>query len=139
MSNRYYLDTCIWRDYYENREDRFRPLGQWAFEFFRMVKETESRVLTSDLIVDELSKAYNQTEILKIFKILSDEALLENVKTQKKQVDEAARLKRERKSPFGDLLHAILARDNGAILITRDKHFVEFEDIVSIRKPEDLI
>lgn len=31
MEEKYYLDACIWRDYFENREDRFRPLGEWAF------------------------------------------------------------------------------------------------------------
>ena len=139
MAKKFYVDACIWRDYYENREDRFRPLGEWAFELFRMIKETRSKVFYSDLIVEELSIAYDKKAILEIFKILDDEELLEKVGTVTKQFQEAARLKRERKLPFGDLIHAILARDNGAILVTRDKHFVEFEDIVLVRKPEDLI
>ncbi len=64
--------------------------------------------------------------------------LLEKVPIKKEHFLEAARLKRERKLPFADLLHAIIARDNGAIMVTRDVHFEDFENIVTIRKPEDL-
>ena len=41
--------------------------------------------------------------------------------------------------PFADALHAILARDNSAILVTRDKHLIEMQEIVIIRAPEDLL
>lgn len=30
---RFYLDACIWGDYWENRSDNFRPLGEWAFRY----------------------------------------------------------------------------------------------------------
>jgi len=48
-------------------------------------------------------------------------------------------LKKKLKIPFGDALHTILAKDNEAILVTRDHHFDVVEGIVKIRKPEDLI
>ena len=60
------------------------------------------------------------------------------MQVKKEQFQEAARIKRERKLPFADLLHAIIARDNSAIMVTRDIHFEDFEDIVATRKPEDL-
>jgi hypothetical protein len=34
---RYYLDTCIWVDYLENRQDRFRPLGDWALRLIKQI------------------------------------------------------------------------------------------------------
>ena len=136
MSGRYYVDACIWRDFHENREDKFRPLGEWAFNFFRMVRETKSIVLYSDLIVEELSIAYDVNTIKEILKIA--EGSIEKVQVKKEQFQEAARIKRERKLPFADLLHAIIARDNSAIMVTRDIHFEDFEDIVATRKPEDL-
>ena len=68
MTNKYYIDACIWRDFYENRSDRFRPLGDWAFDLFRMIIETQSTVFYSDLIVDELSIAYDKKGIKEIFK-----------------------------------------------------------------------
>ena len=135
---KYYVDTCIWRDFHENRSDRFRPLGEWAFQFFRMIKKTRSKVLYSSLILKELSIVFDKKTILEILSIVNDENLLEKVKINREQYGEAARLNRDRKLPFVDLLHAILARDNNAILVTRDKHFQQFDDI-EIRKPEDLI
>ena len=35
--NIYYVDSAIWRDLHENRTDKFRPLGEWAFELFRKI------------------------------------------------------------------------------------------------------
>ncbi|MDO8627001.1 MAG: PIN domain-containing protein, partial [Candidatus Diapherotrites archaeon] len=37
-----------------------------------------------------------------------------------------------------DVLHAILAKDNNAILVSRDWHFEELRDLVEIKKPEDI-
>lgn len=139
MAEKYYLDAAIWRDFHENREDKFGPLGEWAFDLFRKIRETKSKALYSDLVVDELSKDFNQDEIKEIFKIMSDENLLEKVEMKKEQFQEAARLKRELKIPFGDCLHAIIARDNDAIMVTRDQHFELLQDIVDVKKPEELI
>jgi len=41
--------------------------------------------------------------------------------------------------PFFDALHAVLARDNKAIMVTRDKHFDELLDITKYKKPEEII
>ena len=139
MTDKYYIDACIWRDFHENREDKFRPLGEWAFYLFRMIRETGSQVLYSELVQEELSIAYDAKTITKIFNIVEQEGLLLKVQIKKEQFQEAAKLKRERRLPFADVLHAIIARDNGAIMVTRDVHFEDFEDIVMVRKPEDLI
>ena len=139
MPQKYYIDACIWRDFHENREDKFRPLGEWAFEMFRKIKANKSIVLYSDLTVDELSKDFNPEQIKDIFKIVHEANLLEKVNLKKEQFQEAAKLNRERSLPFGDCLHALIARDNQAIMVTRDKHFEELQDVVQSYKPEDLI
>ena len=139
MPQKYYIDTCIWRDFHENREDKYRPLGEWAFNLFRMIRETKSKVLYSDLIIKELLVAYDEKNISQIFKIMQEEELLEKVEIGPEQIQEAIRLQRKKNLPFGDLLHAILARDYNAIMVTRDRHFENFTDIVVIKKPEDLI
>ena len=56
----------------------------------------------------------------------------------KNQIITAREIKSELNIPFGDALHAIVAKDNDAILITRDKHFLEI-DFIECYKPEDLI
>ncbi len=137
MADKYYLDSAIWRDLHEGREDKFRPLGEWAFELLRKARINKEKVLYSDLTVDELSAAYGKETINKLFK--DEVELLEKVEIKEHQVKEAAKLSKKHNIPFGDVLHGILARDNNAIMVTRDHHFEKLSDIVSIKKPEDLI
>ena len=59
---KYYLDTAIWRDLHENRTDRFRPLGEWAFELIRKIREERQTILYSEIVVNELSKDYDKVE-----------------------------------------------------------------------------
>lgn len=137
MKEKYYLDTAIWVDYYENRRDKFRPLGEWAFELFKKIRKNKEKVLYSDLVVNELSMAYDKETINKIFEIASE--MLEKVEIRKEQRREAKKVAKERKIPRGDVLHAILAKDNNAILVSRDKHFQLLRDIYEFVKPEDII
>ena len=137
MADKYYLDSAIWRDLHEGREDKFRPLGEWAFELLRKARINQGKVLYSDLTVDELSVAYGKETINKLLK--DSEELLEKVEINEHQVKEAAKLSKKHNIPFGDALHGILARDNNAIMVTRDYHFEKLGDIVSVKKPEDLI
>ena len=134
---KFYLDTSIWRDLHENRSDRFRPLGEWAFELLRMIREEGHIVIYSEMVIDELLRKYTLTGIDDIFRIA--EGSLEKTNMKKEQADEAAKLCKSLQIPFADCLHAILARDNDAILITRDKHFEQLRLITDARKPEELI
>ena len=139
IMKKYYLDTSIWRDYYENRSDRFRPLGEWALKLINYIIENKDFILYSDLVVRELKVKYSEEEINKIFAVIYKRNLLLKVVISSSQVKEAAILCKKRNVAFGDALHAILARDNKAIMVTRDKHFFELVDITEIKRPEDLI
>lgn len=59
------------------------------------------------------------------------------VESSPKQLKEAITIGKQLKIPVKDDLHAILARDNQA-MVSRDKHFYESADEVTIKKPEDL-
>jgi predicted nucleic acid-binding protein len=133
---KYYLDTAIWIDMHENRTDRFRPLGEWAFELLRKIRKEKHTVVYSDILIDELLRKYSRQEIQKIFGIAQQ---LEKVITHKEQLKEAAKLCKYLKIPWGDCLHAILARDSGAIMVTRDRHFEQLHCIIKAKKPEDLL
>lgn len=136
---KYYLDTSIWRDYYENRSDKFRPLGEWALNLINVIIENKDFILYSDLVIRELKIKYSEEEINKIFEVIYKRNLLLKVNISSSQVKEAAILCKKRKVAFGDALHAILARDNKAVMVTRDRHFFELVDIAEIKRPEDLI
>ncbi len=137
MKRKYYLDSAIWRDLHENRHDRFRPLGEWAFELLKKIRESNEKIIYSNLVLDELSIAYDENTIRNLFDSVSE--IMEKASINKEQVIEAKKLNRKLNIPFGDALHAILARDSNAVMVTRDHHFEELQDIAEIRKPEELI
>jgi predicted nucleic acid-binding protein len=136
---KYFVDTLIWRDYYENREDRFRPIGEWAFRFFKMAMEEESLIFISDFVEDELKKDYEDKQFQDVLSVIDNLNLLKKVNVTRDQFTEAGKLRKDRNVPLGDALHAITARDIGAIIITRDHHFEKLQDIAPSRKPEELI
>jgi len=136
---KYYLDASIWRDYYENRSDKFRPLGEWALLFLNSVIDHKDFILYSDLVVHELAVKYSEKEIGQILMTIMRHGLLIKVRISKGQAYEAKKLSKEKNVPFADAIHAILARDNCAILVTRDKHFNCVAHLIDVRKPEELI
>ena len=139
MPKKYYLDTSIWRDYFENRSNGLRPLGDWAFELIKMIIRNKDIFLYSDVVIQELRKKYSDEDINKIFAVARADNLLERTEATEIQVKEARALSKQRKVPFHDALHAVLTRDNNAVLIARDKHFLELDDIVMCKKPEEII
>ena len=64
---------------------------------------------------------------------------MEKVGISDEDIKEAKKISEERGLPFGDVMHAILARNNNAILISRDKHFQLLKDICEVVKPEEII
>ena len=135
---KYYLDTCIWIDYFENRSDRFRPLGEWAFFLIKKIIQDDDLIIYSDLVEEELQVIYSEKEIKKIFSIAPKEILVK-VSNSIKQLKEAIHYSKRFNIPKKDALHAVLARDNEAILVTRDKHFYELTRDIIVKKPEELI
>lgn len=131
---KYLIDTCIWRDYYENRTDRFRPLGEWAFEFLRKITITH-QILFPSVVEEELLLNLNQNLVNDII----HDYMAVRVSSSANQTAEANRIERARNLPFNDVLIAIMARDSGAIVISRDHHFEQLMDIVIVKKPEDLL
>ncbi|MFH1173993.1 MAG: PIN domain-containing protein [archaeon] len=126
---RYYVDTCIWRDFWEDRKDP-RPLGEYAEKFFLNVFKRKDTLLFSDRILAELKIALSSDEIEQLFSAFVAAGLLEKV-----PITEGIREK-ARKGPlhYGDMIHALLAREHDAVLVTRDKHFRSIPHI----KPESI-
>lgn len=138
MVVRLYVDTSIWRDYFEDRSDGIRPLGEFAFQFLKKCKEEKVQIIVSDVVLKELSLLFTETE----FKIRISEFLeiIVMVERSKEQTAEALQLleKPNRKFPLFDIVHAIIARDYNAVLISRDRHFAEI-GICETGFPENFI
>jgi predicted nucleic acid-binding protein len=135
---KYYLDTSIWIDLYENRKDyNQKPLGDYAWKLLSLIKAKKCVLIITDLLIKELEMNYSAEEINGMMKLF--EEVIRKIITTKEQRDEAKKIAEERKVPRGDSLHAVLARDHGLILVARDNHFKELIDISEHYKPEDVI
>ncbi len=135
---RYYIDTAIWIDFYEDRKGyNEEPLGDYAWRLLALIKSKRYKLIITDLLMKELELNYSPEEIKGMMKLFED--IIEKIISTEDQRDEAKKIAEKRDVPSGDALHAILARDNKLILISRDNHFRKLLDISKYYKPEELI
>ncbi|MBI3032473.1 PIN domain-containing protein [Candidatus Woesearchaeota archaeon] len=138
MTKRYYVDTSIWMDIYEDRKGyNNEPLGDFALQLFSLIKAKEHTLIITDILIRELEGYYSMPEVKGMIKPF--EKNIEKMISTENQRNEARKIARERNLPPGDVLHAIIARDNNLILITRDKDFNYLKDISNHYKPEELL
>ncbi len=130
----YNLDTSIWLDYYEKRDKN----GRNAFKLILKIIEDKSIVIYSDIHIKELKNiGYSIDEINALLRIVKPDNI-RRVHIGREQREEATLLAYNRGIPRGDALHAILARDNNAIMVSRDIDFQRLLDIVKTKRPEEL-
>lgn len=136
---KYFVDSCIWRDFYEGRFSRSgRDLGRAASKFFEKVMRERHKMLYSDEVISELKKDYSIESIERMLSIFFLLGLLQKVDTKEEEHKEAIQLVIERKLPYVDCLVAVQARNHGAIAVSQDIHFKEWlSDIVEVLKPKD--
>lgn len=129
-----YLDTSIWLDHYLKR-------GKNGDAALRLIL----KIIKDDLII--IFSNYNEKELkdlnfspFEISELLSMIRWnLRKVQVNKEQFDEARRVSKQRSIPLGDAIHAVIARDNEAVLISRDHDFERLVDIVETKPPEELL
>lgn len=131
-----YLDTNIYMDYFLMREDRLRPLSDFAFELLKKTFGCEYKIAISDWVLFELEK--NNIPIEKINSLMRDlKGLNKLVKVEREDRD----IKEAKKfSEWRDALHAILAKKcNAVYLVTRNiNDYSDVQDLVEIKLPENL-
>ena len=135
MNGRFYVDTCIWRDYLENRTNLYGSLAEHAFRFFRQCIIHQAIIVTSEIVEEELPDL-SPTKFYSVTKAIGLNVQKATVTSQ--QIVEAEHVAYQKQLNYTDVLHAILARDNNAILITRDNDFEELGDLVTSQKPEQV-
>ncbi len=138
MEKRYYFDTSIWLDLFEDRDEPNLPKGKWAHELVEKIIKDNDIILYSDNNLIELNiLGYSEYDLEKIFKPLKQ--ILFFVEATEKQIGLARDLSAKRNIPRRDALHAIIARDNRAVFVTLDHHFQQILDIEKPRRPQDII
>lgn len=138
MAEKYYFDTSIWLDFFENRSEPNLPKGAWAHKLLNKITEEDNKIIYSDMVILEFgASGYQPHEIEKLFEKIKP--ILVFVESTEKQAGKAKDLSLKRSIPKGDALHAILARDNKAVLVTLDNHFKKLLDIAKPNRPQDII
>ncbi|MDO8537789.1 MAG: PIN domain-containing protein [archaeon] len=136
MANKFYVDTSIWRDYFEDRKDNMKPLGEFAFQFLKKCKEHNYTIIITNEVIKELLIDYSIEKINLAFSSFKKETIfVESTETQKFEARDFW-IKSGKKFPIMDILHSITARDNNAVLTSRDHHFKEI-NIVESLAPEE--
>ena len=135
---RYYFDTSIWLDFFENRNELNLPKAGWVEKLINKIIKDDDKIVYSDVVIDELlEQGYNMNEINTFFNHLKK--ILIYAESNKKQFGKAKDLSHKRGIPIFDAFHALIARDNKSLMVTRDFHFKKLLDIVTYKKPEDFI
>jgi len=142
MSQKIYLDTNVYLDYYLDRKDCMRPLGEFAWLLYNEAVSCKFVVLISPDVIRELRNvlSINEQDIWsKILKGLKNANKIIEIHSDNELDSKAKNLSRKQNIPIIDSLHLILAAENQAILVTRDSHFENLKELFAIKKPEELI
>ena len=136
----YLLDTCVWRDFYENRFSKIgKPLGEYATDLFMKILKSKNKILFSEALVWELKKDYEEKDINDMLNLLFLNKTLTRIEITKEEHLEAKRLSQERNLPFIDCLNVIQAKNHKALMISQDDHYLKYlTDIVKTLKPEQI-
>ena len=134
---KFYLDTSVWRDYFEDRSDGLKPLGLFAFEFLEKCKNRNWTIFISPKIEQELAKDYSQDKINDCFSRYL--AVIIKIQPTIKELKVAQKIwiKTNKRFPMGDIIHSVLAKNRNAILISRDWHFKDL-NLVESEFPEEI-
>ncbi len=135
---KYYLDTSIWMDFFERRNDQNLPKGIFAKRLLEKIVAENSEIIYSDALEDELfGQGYSWHELQQLLEKF--EKVLSRTEATDKQIRRAKNLSSRMDVPLLDAIHALIARDSKAIMITRDNHFRLLKDVIESKKPEELI
>ena len=138
MERLIYLDTNIYIDYFKNRTDYLRPLGEFAFELLRRTFSCEFKIIVSNWVLKELEQngfSKQSAQLIKRLKEMNKVAVIEYANNDSCL---AKKLCNDRKIHYSDALHAAIAYRAGAeYLVTRNvSDFECVKDIIKVRCPE---
>ena len=103
----------------------------------KIIKNDNIIIYSDNNLFELIALGYSQYELEKMFGSLRP--ILFFVESTEKQIGQAKDLSFKRNIPKRDALHALIARDNKAILVTLDKHFQKLGGIIDPKRPQDLI
>lgn len=135
-----FVDSNIFLDYYFDRKNHIKPLGEFAFQFIKRALACEFELVICDRVLDEIKRKLelNSLEVeRRIFHELNSAKKLEIIDYSDQQALEAKQLGKNTGFPINDCLYAVIARDLTIPIVSRDNHFKEIL-FVEVFSPEEL-
>mgnify|MGYP001584870696 CR=1 FL=1 len=136
MTRRIYLDVNIFRDYLEDRKNKFgQGLENRAEKVFDRTFSCEFEIVVSDWAIRQLSQQGMLQKAMILFQQLLERNKIIRIKTDKEDIDEA-----KKSGNYDDCLHAILAKkSNAECIVTRNvPDFLPFARLIEPKLPERL-
>ncbi|MFA6269303.1 MAG: hypothetical protein WCW13_03215 [archaeon] len=138
MIKKFYVDTCIWRDLLENRKSGFLALGDLAFGFLSKCRDNGCAIIVSSFVIEELNYFFPASTITDLFESFLKQIVF--VEPSEEAINEASILsKKTYDTHLSDILHAVVAKEQSCVMITRDKHFHVLTNIVKVCLPEEVL
>ena len=140
MAERYLLDTCVWRDYLEQRTGPGgRPLGNYAGRLFVKIFRDKVILIVPEMLVLELRNWYSDVQINTALAIIGAGTRILMAYPAENELSEAKILAQKRNLPFPDCIMAVQARNKNAIFVSQDKHvLIGLSDVVVTFRPEEI-
>lgn len=120
MSKLIYIDTNVYLDYFYDRRDKLKPLGEFAFELLSKSVSCMYKIIVSDITIFELNKKLPKNKVTELMNWLSLKTIYVNA--TKKDKDYA---RKYHEIHYPDSLHIILAKKNNSTLVSHDKEMQE--------------
>ena len=143
MSDKYYLDSCIWLNLFKKEGDARKGISYWeiALNFLERVENEGGVIYVSTIVLKELYFVVGK-DFGRVKRFFMDCDFIEIVKTTGGDYDLARNFEKEDlgRISFYDYLHVAITRRLSCSFLTRDKDLIRFADNrIKVGKPEDLI
>lgn len=114
--------------------------GEQALRLILKIINEDSKIIFSNINEKELkSIGLSEAEINSLLSMIKP-THIQKVSITRVQFGEAREFSKRRSVPFGDAIHAVLARDYYAQIVSRDeKDFRKLKDIAEYKEPKDLL
>ena len=135
-----YIDTNVYIDYFLNRTDKLRPLGDFAFNLIKKIVIEEYKLIISDLVILELEHNGFEKQVKILLEKLKENNNLTFVTSIEEDNVKTNKIVKERKTSFNDTKHAIISnRAKADYFVTRNiRDFENLNDLVNPVYPESL-
>lgn len=136
-----YLDSNIFLDFWLDRSENGIPVGDFAHQLLRSAILCRYTIVISESTIFELNRNYPGGNIEKKFDDLKKLNKIKIERVTEKHLLDAKKLAYRMKVPVHDAVHALICKEQKAVMVTRDAHFFEkLSDIVlRVARAEEML